>query len=297
MTLSEYLTSLGNPKLMQTLAAIADSVRDIAANIHAAETGKSGTRNSFGEEQMELDVLADGIIFKKLAMPGTVAMASSEERAEGVPLGGTGYSVAFDPLDGSSLIDVNLAIGTIFGIWNGDTLLGKSGRDLAASGYAVYGPRTSLVLAAGGSVHEFTYHPAYGSWRRVRENLQVAEGKMFAPGNLRASSDHAKYRELINYWIDQRYTLRYSGGMVPDINQIILKGKGIFTYPGSASAPAKLRLLYECAPLAYVIETAGGASSDGTQSILDKVITAYDERTPVALGSKDEVQRFEEYCG
>ena len=128
------------------------------------------------------------------------------------------------------------------------------------------------------------------------EDLEVEEGKMFAPGNLRACKSNEKYMELVNYWIKEQYTLRYSGGMVPDINQIILKGKGIFAYPGYDEAPeGKLRLLYECAPVALLMEEAGGAASDGKGRILDKELKEIAQRSPIFVGSKEEVQRCEKY--
>ncbi len=293
MTLPDYLKQL-DPALAKAIQAIANATTEISGEIRTADTGSAGSTNTFGEEQLTLDVLADQIMFAQLKESGVVATASSEEQAEAVALGGEGFSVAFDPLDGSSLVDVNLAVGTIWGIWSGSELLGRTGSEQVAAGYAVYGPRTTLVIATN-TVSEFTLQ-GDGTWSQTGENLQISEGKMFAPGNLRATKDNAGYRKLIDYWQSEQYTLRYSGGMVPDINQILLKGKGVFSYPGSASTPAKLRLLYECAPLAKVIEAAGGASSDGSQSISDVKIEAYDQRIPVCLGSRAEVQRFEEYC-
>ncbi len=292
MLLPDYLKTL-DPTLAKALTAIAAATAEISGKIRTAETGKAGSTNTFGEEQLTLDVLADQIIFTQLKKSGVIATASSEEQAEAVALGGEGFSVAFDPLDGSSLVDVNLAVGTIWGIWPGGDLIGRTGSEQVAAGYAVYGPRTVLVIATD-TVSEFTLQ-SDDTWTQTGENLQISEGKMFAPGNLRATTDNAGYKKLIDYWQSEQYTLRYSGGMVPDIHQILRKGKGVFSYPGSTSAPAKLRLLYECAPLAKVIEAAGGASSDGSKSISEAKIETYDQRIPVCLGSKAEVQRFEEY--
>jgi fructose-1,6-bisphosphatase len=115
---------------------------------------------------------------------------------------------------------------------------------------------------------------------------------MFAPGNLRACSERKEYMDLMNFWCMEKYTLRYSGGMVPDINQILLKGKGIFSYPGYSEAPnGKLRLLFECAPMSYLMEQAGGAGSDGKIRILEKKVENIDQRTPIFIGSKAEVDR------
>ncbi|MGG6532962.1 UNVERIFIED_CONTAM: hypothetical protein C3P02_20180, partial [Clostridioides difficile] len=123
---------------------------------------------------------------------------------------------------------------------------------------------------------------------------EIGEGKLFSPGNLRATFDNPDYDKLINYYVKEKYTLRYTGGMVPDVNQIIVKEKGIFTNVTSPSTKAKLRLLFEVAPLGFLVEKAGGYSSDGRQSVLDKVIESLDERTQVAYGSKEEIIRFEE---
>ena len=118
---------------------------------------------------------------------------------------------------------------------------------------------------------------------------------MFAPGNLRATKFRKDYLDLVNWWMEQQYTLRYSGGMVPDINSILIKGKGIFAYPGYEPdlVDGKLRLVFECGPMAYLMEQAGGAASDGTQPILDKKIESLSQRTPIFIGSKGEVKRCE----
>ncbi|KAJ1422323.1 Sedoheptulose-1,7-bisphosphatase [Sesbania bispinosa] len=224
--------------------------------------------------------------------------ACSEENPELLDMGGPvegGFSVAFDPLDGSSIVDTNFTVGTIFGVWPGDKLTGVTGRDQVAAAMGVMGPRTTYVLAVKGfpGTHEFLLLDE-GKWQHVKETTEIGEGKLFSPGNLRATSDNSKYSELIDYYVREKYTLRYTGGMVPDVNQIIVKEKGIFTNVASPSAKAKLRLLFEVAPLGLLIENAGGYSSDGQQSVLDKVINNVDERTQVAYGSKNEIIRFEE---
>lgn len=296
MLLSTFLATIP-VDLQKTVLALAAACAEIATKIRTAETGRAGSQNEFGEEQLALDVLADEILFAQLRACGAVATASSEEQARAVPLAPAGaYTVAFDPLDGSSLVDVNLAVGTIFGVWPGAALLGQTGRGLAAAGYAVYGPRTLLVLALGGNPPaEFTLQPS-GEWLCTQKELRITTKKMFAPGNLRAAADNAGYRTLVDFWQQNGYTLRYSGGLVPDFHQILKKGGGIFAYPGSPAAPAKLRLAYECAPLAAVAAAAGGASSDGRISILDLPIESYDQRVPVALGEVAEVERFAAAC-
>lgn len=288
MPLTAYLKQL-EPALSAVISALTHSATQIARQIRTSTGQKTGTQNSFDEEQLALDVQADQIIFAELKKTQTVFAAASEETAQTTKLTDKGkFVVGFDPLDGSSLVDVNLAVGTIFGIWPGQTFQQQTGANLLAAGFFVYGPRTTLVLTCADTPNEFTLQ-LNGNWELTRPNLTIKEGKMFAPGNLRACAENPAYQELVNTWIQERYTLRYSGGMVPDINQILLKGQGVFSYP----APAKLRLVFECAPLAKIIEAAGGQSSNGRQSILKLPITELNERVPVCLGSKMEVAKFE----
>ena len=224
--------------------------------------------------------------------------ACSEEVPEPVAMGGSGYSVAFDPLDGSSIVDTNFAVGTIFGVWPGANLVGVTGRDQAAAGMGVYGPRTVFVVAIKGypGTHEFLLQDD-GKWLLVKETTEIGEGKLFAPGNLRAIFDNPAYERLISYYLGEKYTLRYTGGMVPDVFQILVKEKGVFTNVTSPTTKAKLRILFEVAPLALLVENAGGASScDGLcVSALDVPIEKHDQRTQICYGSVGEVKRFEEY--
>ena len=296
MTLADYLATIRSPALAQAITTFAYATEEISEVLRTSDGAKASTINTFGEEQLALDVRSDKIIWEHLEESGLFATGSSEEEAREVPLAGTGFSAAWDPLDGSSLVDANLAIGTIFGIWSGADILGRTGRELAAAGYAVYGPRTLFIIAAAGhQPQEFvldthrTQDTALPSvWEHTRE-LSVVHKKIFAPGNLRAAADNPAYAARIKKWMDEGYTLRYSGGMVPDVHHILAKGGGVFSYPASDTHPAKLRLAYECAPLAFVMEAAGGASSDGSQSILDIPIAALDQRVPIWLGGKEEI--------
>ncbi|MFH0776122.1 MAG: fructose-bisphosphatase class I [Patescibacteria group bacterium] len=283
------------PQLAQTISAFADSIKKIAAKIGTAETSEAGSQNTFGENQLKLDVLADQIIFSELGKCMSVAVAASEEQSSEKVLHADGvFSVAFDPLDGSSLVDSNLAVGTIFGIWKGKGFIGKTGRTIVAAGYAIYGPRTTLTLSLGEKPAEFTLQKN-GDWKLSIAKMEIGEGKMFAPGNLRACAENKEYLCLLDFWAENGYQLRYSGGMVPDVHQILVKGKGIFSYPGSSSCPAKLRLIYECAPLAFIVEAAGGASTNLETSILDEKVVELDQRTVIAIGSREEVDRFKKF--
>lgn len=137
----------------------------------------------------------------------------------------------------------------------------------------------------------------HGEWIKTNEYSTINEGKLFAPGNLRATQDNEGYAKLFNYWNENQYQLRYTGGMVPDVNQIMVKGKGIFVNVASKKTKSKLRVLYEVAPIGYIIEKAGGKSSDGEKSVLDIPITTTEQVSQVAFGSKDEVDRFNELVG
>jgi fructose-1,6-bisphosphatase len=202
------------------------------------------------------------------------------------------FSVAFDPLDGSSLVDVNFSVGTIIGIYPRGSFIGKKSSQIHVAVVAVYGPRTTLFVAVKGKgTHQYLL--TSGGFVLQQEHLHVAdEGKYFAPGNLRACLKSPSYRKLVNFWLDEQYTLRYSGGMVPDINHILVKGSGVFTYPGYSDEPSgKLRLLYECGTMAFLLAEAGGVASDGVIDLLDKPVEHLDQRTPIFIGSKKEVEK------
>ncbi|GLT93002.1 hypothetical protein SLE2022_108100 [Rubroshorea leprosula] len=298
-SLEEFLTKSTSDKgLISLMMCMGEALRTIAFKVRTASCVGTACVNSFGDEQLAVDLLANKLLFEALTYSHYCKYACSEEIPELQDMGGPaegGFSVAFDPLDGSSIVDTNFTVGTIFGVWPGDKLTGVTGRDQVAAAMGIYGPRTTYVIALKDipGTHEFLLLDE-GKWLHVKDTTEIGEGKMFSPGNLRATFDNPEYDELINYYVKEKYTLRYTGGMVPDVNQIIVKEKGIFTNVMSPSSKAKLRLLFEVAPLGFLIEKAGGYSSDGHQSVLDKVINGLDDRTQVAYGSKNEIIRFEE---
>ncbi|KAL6328199.1 hypothetical protein AAG906_034342 [Vitis piasezkii] len=298
-SLEEFLTKATPDKgLIRLMMCMGEALRTIAFKVRTASCGGTACVNSFGDEQLAVDMVANQLLFEALNYSHFCKHACSEEVPDLQDMGGPvegGFSVAFDPLDGSSIVDTNFTVGTIFGVWPGDKLTGVTGRDQVAAAMGIYGPRTTYVLALKDipGTHEFLLLDE-GKWQHVKDTTEIGEGKLFSPGNLRATFDNPDYDKLINYYVREKYTLRYTGGMVPDVNQIIVKEKGIFTNVTSPSSKAKLRLLFEVAPLGFLIEKAGGFSSDGTQSVLDKVINNLDERTQVAYGSKNEIIRFEE---
>ncbi|MDD3861553.1 MAG: fructose-1,6-bisphosphatase [Candidatus Gracilibacteria bacterium] len=278
-------------ELFSVFTSLKNAVKEISRVVKTSGTEKAGTQNIYGEDQLALDVLADKIIMDELKKNPLVGLVASEELPDEVKLGDGEYAVCYDPLDGSSLVDVNLAVGTIFGVYKRKTFVGAKGNEQVAALIAVYGPRTTVVLTSGKRVQEFVLG-SDNKFVLANDDIKIEEGKMFAPGNLRAVSERADYMNLVDYWCKEKYTLRYSGGMVPDINQILLKGKGIFSYPGYGDVPdGKLRLLFECAPMAFLVTQAGGAASDGNVEILEKVVEKLDQRTPIYIGSKGEVER------
>jgi len=283
-----------NPNLKQMIALLFKAVVSVSENIDISKA-KTDTMNVSGDTQLEMDVLADVIIHDTLLESDLVSIIASEEREDEVLLSGTEFAVVYDPLDGSSLIDANFAIGTIFGVYPGTHLVGRTPRDMVASMYSVYGPRTTVVVTWGAGVHEFILKQ--DGFHLSRENMQVsADSKYFAPGNLRACNSNPNYKNLVQHWVDSEYTLRYSGGMVPDINHIFIKQSGIFAYPKSKDAPeGKLRLLYECGPMAFLMTQAGGSATNGHSDILDLPIASLHQKSPIFLGSSNEVAKVEQF--
>ena len=303
MRLHEFLALLSDPKLAVAVDSMFMACKVVGYEVRTASCSKEECVNAFGDQQLAIDLLADKTIGDAMKASGVIAVGSSEEQPVENQYGGDAFSVAWDPLDGSSIVDTNFSVGTIYGIWPGRRLVGITGRQMAAAGMAVYGPRTSMTVAVDGipGTHEFllidNFSGQHGMWILVQSFYTIDEGKLFAPGNLRATRDNPGYNELFDYWVRNKYQLRYTGGMVPDCNQILIKGKGVFANPASPSAPAKLRVLYEVAPIAYLIEKGGGASSDGEVSALDIPIDTTDKRSQVCYGSTGEVARFNELVG
>lgn len=302
MTFDEYLQHHGvESGLRDVLQTVTALFPRIAEAMRGGMEGAAGSQNVYGEKQLKLDVLSNDWFTQALTKHPYVGMVASEELEASIdgPAGDEGYSVAYDPLDGSSLVDVNLAVGTIVGFYKGKGFLGRRGADQVAAIIAVYGPRLTFMVTVGHGVTEFIYDAVKKQFVVNVESVTVGESKkMFAPGNLRACSDPRVkwYVDLMQFWLSNNYTLRYSGGMVPDVNQILKKGGGVFTYPGYSEMPdGKLRLLYECAPMALLIEQAGGVAFSADGPILDLKIEKLDQRTPIFIGSRKEVELVQSY--
>jgi len=283
--------------LVHLICEIAEASKYVINAVRTGDLGVAGTSNLYGEEQLALDVLSDRIMRKRLIHSGVVCNIASEEMDEiyQVTTDSNGlYSVAYDPLDGSSLVDVNLAVGTIVSIFSGCDLL-QEGRKQVAAMYILYGPRVSLVYTVGDGVHEFTMNQLM-EYNLTRENIRMQpDGNIYSPGGLRNKYNEGD-EKFIRYLEAKGCKLRYSGGFVPDINQVLMKGKGLFMYPALNGSPnGKLRLLFELNPMAFIIEHAGGAATNGKIPILDIKPEGLDQRAPIYIGCVEDVNRAMEY--
>ena len=291
------------------------AIRIINSRVRAAGLadllGYTGETNVQGESVQKLDTFSNEVLMNVLERSGHCGVIASEE-LEDVQLADHHgkYVVLFDPLDGSSNIDTNVGIGTIFAV-----MRRKSGRDqagvedalrpgheIAAAGYALYGPSTVLTLSTGQGVHSFTLDPNVGEFFLSHPNIRCPmRGSCYSinEGNEpRWSPEIRKWNQYIKAEDKQTgrpYTHRYVGSMVADAHRTLLKG-GIFAYPADAKSPkGKLRLLYEANPMAYLFEQAGGAATDGLNRILDIKPTEIHQRTPLVIGSADDVLTFRQF--
>jgi fructose-1,6-bisphosphatase I len=268
----------------------------ISAKIHESNRKLAGFQNVYGDEQLALDRISDDILRNKLQFSGFVREYASEELEDIVKIG-TGkekYIVTADPLDGSSLVDTNLAIGTIIGIHK-ESILDVGRKTMVAALYITYGPLITMIYSAGRGAHEFVLDRE-GEYVLSQENIRMKEkGSIFSPGGLRRdwTPEHLKFVEQLE---KDGYKLRYSGGFVPDINQILIKRGGVFTYPALKKSPqGKLRLLFELQPMAFIMEQAGGLATDGNQDILSIKVENVNQISPIYIGSVTEVQMAKEF--
>lgn len=301
---------------------IAFAARLIAAQVRKAGLvdvlGETGDRNVQGERVMKLDRIADETLIRVVANGGYVCAMGSEERRDLIPVRedqpAGPYVLLFDPLDGSSNIDVNVSIGTIFSIFK--RLSPGSGpvesRDLlqpgyrqVAAGYVLYGSATMLVYSAGMGVHGFTLDPDSGEFLLSHENIRIPQrARIYSVNEGHSHGWDDATRELVRLFregSEERKPLssRYVGSLVADFHRNLLEG-GVFLYPATRSTPEaeprpKLRLMYEAAPLAWVVEQAGGYASDGTGPVLRREPASLHERVPLIIGSGDDVHFAEKF--
>jgi fructose-1,6-bisphosphatase I len=324
-TLGEYIIENQNAFQYSTgeLSRIINSIR-LAAKVVNYKVNKAGLvdivgavgeQNIQGEDQQKLDVYANEVFIKTLTNREIVCGIASEEEDDFITITGRNekndnkYVVLMDPLDGSSNIDVNVSVGTIFSIYRRLTPEGtpvtlddflQPGNKQVAAGYIVYGTSTMIVYSTGHGVNGFTLNPAIGTYYLSHPNMKFPEnGSIYSvnEGNYvhfpQGVKDYIKYCQKEEE--DRPYTSRYIGSLVSDFHRNMIKG-GIYMYPNTSKDPkGKLRLLYECNPMAYLAEQAGGKSSDGFQNILDIVPTELHQRVPFFCGSKNMVNKAEEF--
>jgi fructose-1,6-bisphosphatase I len=268
----------------------------ISAKIHEANRKLAGFKNIYGEDQLSLDRSSDEILKNQLQFSGFVWEYASEEQYDIIQIGSGSekYIVTADPLDGSSLVDSNLAIGTIIGIHK-ESVFDTGKNTMAAALYITYGPLITMVYSAGKGAHEFVLNRE-GEYVLAQENIRLNEkGSILSPGGLRRdwTPEHLAFIETLE---KEGYKLRYSGGFVPDINQVLIKKGGLFTYPALRKSPrGKLRLLFELQPMAFIMEQAGGRATDGRKDILAIKVEKLDQCSPVYIGSSAEVQMAQHF--
>ncbi|MEH6999724.1 MAG: class 1 fructose-bisphosphatase [Limnobacter sp.] len=319
MNLAQYLEHHADAHMGVLISAIADVSQSISAAVHkgalSGVLGSAGSENVQGETQKKLDIIANDMILEALAATGVVAGMASEELDDCSPVPGHSdrpFLVLFDPLDGSSNIDVNVSIGTIFSVLpnpdvgeiTNESFL-QPGTEQLAAGYVVYGPQTSLVLTFGRGVVAFTLDREAGQYIQTSESMDVPEDtKEFA---INMSNQRHWYKPVQRYIAEllegktgvrgKDFNMRWIASMVADVHRVLTRG-GIFMYPKDLrdpNKPGKLRLMYEANPMSMLVEQAGGKSFDATQRILDIQPTDLHQRCAVMLGSANEVQRVSDY--
>ena len=304
--------------LQELLMAVANTCNtlshEVAQGALIGLLGSAGTGNVQGEVQQKLDVIANDLLIEGVQECKALAGLASEEMELPMHVQGAGdYLLLFDPLDGSSNIDVNVSIGTIFSILhkqnptaplqNSDFLL--SGRHQAAAGYVVYGPQTTMALTLGDGVVMFTLDKTIGQFVLIKDSVEIAHStKEFAinMSNMRhwAQPVQRYVQECLDGVTGARqkdFNMRWIASMVADVHRVLSRG-GVFMYPWDRrepNKPGKLRLMYEANPMSFLVEQAGGASSNGTQVIMDIQPQDLHERVSVMLGSKEEVEKLQSY--
>jgi fructose-1,6-bisphosphatase I len=268
--------------------------------------GSMGSTNTAGDQQQKLDVLANIRFSRALTKGGEACALISEEAESYTDLNNDGkYVIAIDPLDGSSNIDVNVSIGTIFSIYRRKSKIGtpiqeedilQKGSEQVCAGYILYGSSTMLVYTAGFGVNGFTYEPTLGEYFLSHPNMKIpADGKIFSINEGSYNSFEKPVKEYISYCKEKSYTGRYIGSLVADFHRNLLKG-GIYIYPATAKDPhGKLRLMYECNALAMIAEQAGGLATNGKSRVLDIQPTSLHQRVAFYVGSKNMVEKAQSF--
>lgn len=271
--------------MQEIIKAIEEASIEIKELIETGDTGKSDQENSTGDTQLKLDIASDIIIERIFKQLPTVKAIVSEEQEDIINLNENGeYLIAYDPLDGSSLVDVNLSVGSIYGIYKNEF----NAKNIVASVYVVFGPRVEMVVAIDDVK---MYRLKHGKFEFIQNIVLKQKGNLKAPGSTQSAwAPH--HKQMVDDIFNDGYRLRYSGGMVPDLHQILLKGGGLFSYPGTTDKPkGKLRQLFEVFPFALAYEKAGGGAIDGHKRLLEVETTHIHDTSPCFFGSNEEIKR------
>jgi fructose-1,6-bisphosphatase I len=298
-------------ELSQLLTQIAYAAKILAREIRRAaligKLGLVGESNPTGDAQKKLDVFGNETMMEAFVESGLVSAIVSEELGQEQHLTcdlHARYVLSIDPLDGSSNTDINGPVGTIFGVFprGPDELCGtvqqvlQPGTNLVAAGYVMYGPSTVLAYSAGEGVNGFTLDHDLGEFLLSHENIRCPQRGKYYSANLGHLQEwHPHLRRYIEHLNARHYSLRYAGALVADVHRSLMEG-GLYFYPPDAGHPnGKLRLLYECAPLAYLVEQAGGRASDGARRIVEIAPTEVHQRSPLVIGSLEDVALYEQF--
>ncbi len=304
-------------QLSMLLAQMAFAAKVLSREINRAalvgKLGLVGEKNPTGDAQKKLDVFSNEVVIEAFADTNLVAAVASEELEEVMCIAceaDAEYVLCVDPLDGSSNTDVNAAVGTIFGIYRrkdgarrepAEEFLRK-GSEQAAAGYVMYGTSTVLVYTMGRGVHGFTLDPDLGEFLLSHEDMRCPpRGRTYSANLARYQEWHPNIQRFTDYLTERDpdtnrpYSLRYTGALVSDLHRSLIEG-GLYFYPADLSnQDGKLRLLYECAPLALVVEEAGGRASTGAERILDVPVDSIHQRVPLVIGSAEDVGLYERF--
>ncbi|MBP3207204.1 MAG: class 1 fructose-bisphosphatase [Campylobacter sp.] len=279
--------------MQEIFKTIENIAKKISNELKFAEFGYTQNQNSTGDTQLKFDVLSDKIIENEFKNTSLVKALVSEEKDEMLTINEKGeFIVAYDPLDGSSLFDVNFAIGSIFGIYKNEI----SSENLVAAAYTLYGPRLEMVVCES-SPKLYRLNPQ-NEFVFINELKLKEKGKLNATGATQKGWSE-KHKKLVNCLFEEGYRLRYSGAMVSDLHQILIKGGGLFSYPATTDAPnGKLRVTFEVLPFAFIYEKAGGATTNGTSNSLFEIkIEKIHQTSPCFFGSKYEIAKLHEIYG
>jgi len=270
----------------EIIKSIKKSTIEIQKIIAQGDMGKSEEQNSTGDTQLKLDIISDKVIENNFKELKSVKQIVSEEQEHIVDICDKGeYLIAYDPLDGSSLVDVNLSVGSIYGIYKNDF----TGNNIVASIYVVFGPRIEMVICDGETVK--LYRMKNEDFYYVKDIQMNESGNLNSPGSTQQCW-YPHHKEMINKMFKENYELTYSGGMVPDLHHILVRGGGLFSYPGASDKPeGKLRQLFEVFPYAHIFETAGGGATNGTARVLEIETRHIHDTSPCFFGSTSEINR------